>query len=203
MAVLQNWAHEPGSFGTGPLGIRMRSTPEGFLDPDTKYTQDTARIGLGNQQSRFNQVFGALSPLLGQLGQWGANSQQIGGTPTINTNPIWNPQQIQQQVNAGRAQNDQATQTQMRLAGQQMAGRGFGANSPLAAAIQGQLAGQNLATNADTERQTRMGMTQANAGHQLGAQTAWEAAYADRLKPWLSYAGSTQNALLAALSGLV
>lgn len=195
---------------SGPFGTSQHSAPGGgtqiqqwmqpYLDPDVKAQTDVQRYGLDLRQDRFNRIL----PMLSGIGSGSAltNMHQIGGMPTIDTNRIWNPQQQQQAVNSQRATNDMATQTQQRLAQQSVAGRGFGANSPLALAMQNQLAGQNLATNADTERQTRMGMTQANASHRLGAQTAWEAAYSDRLKPYLSYQAQTQNALLSALAGL-
>lgn len=201
MAVTWMGGFGPNYSGGSPGGRGPSSVPFGVLDPDAKYAGDTARRGQDLQQGRFNSIFPLLS---GQLNSsFGADKSNIGGLPVIDRNPIYNPAQINAQVNSQRALNDQSAQTQQRLAQQSVASRGFGSNSPLAAALQGQIGAQNMATNSEADRSIRMGAAQQNAQHKLGAQTAYEGAYVDRLKPWLSYQGQQQNALMAALSGLV
>ncbi len=99
-------------------------------------------------------------------------AHQVPTSPEISVGPVWNPQQIQQQVNAGRAKNDQGTAAQGMATEEALAGKGYGANSPLLVALQGQQRMSNLGQNADLERQTRMGAQQANVDQILKSQQA-------------------------------
>ena len=164
---------------------------------------DLQRQQLAFQQSKWNQAFGALTGMLGtnpfQIG--GQNTQQ----PEITTGGVYTPQQIDQQVSATRAKNDQATATAQKQAADAATGRGFGVNSPLIAALQNNLAGQGIAANAAAENQIRQTAAQQNAQQLLGTQTerqnAWEAANTlaiQRAKPYFD----RQNALIAALAGI-
>lgn len=143
--------------------------------------------------------FGTLS---GQLATAGGASGQ---GPHISTGGVWNPQQVQQQVNATRAQNDRSMNTQNQKATNEVAGRGFGSSSPLLQAIYGQNFAANLGTNTQAEQQLRTTAAQQNAEHTLGTQQASEQQFSNRQqediarrKPyWQTY-----NTLLQSLAGM-
>ena len=131
---------------------------------------------------------------------------QVGGGPTINTGGVWNPQQTQQNINAMRDQSTQATQGAINQMRTSMAGRGFGANSPLAQAMTNQYQMQNYGQQMGNERDIRMNMAQKNAemtAKQQGLQEQqWEAGQGfqiERQKPYFQILGS----LLGSLGGLV
>lgn len=162
------------------------------------------------QQQRFNRVFPFVQSQLGRVGDLAFSGAADGGAaggigPNIKVGGVWNPQQIAQQVNATRAQNDQAMQSHMATNAQNLSGRGFGSNSPLLQALQGQAYGQNLATNTQAEQTLRTQAAQQNAEHLLNTQTARANEYAQRQQERLTGRGQTLNtysALLNALSGL-
>jgi hypothetical protein len=156
-------------------------------------------------QQRFNSVLPLLS---GQIGG-NADPYVIGGNlppaPNISTSGVYNPQQIQQQVNTQKAANDQSTATQQRSMQQGLAGRGYGANSPLSQALGAGLQNQNLATNTGNETQTRLGAQQANVQQSFAGQQAQQQQYAQnqqlqiqRAQPYFQ----RQNTLIQALSGM-
>jgi len=160
------------------------------------------------QQQRFGQLFPLLSGMAGGIG--GQNPYTIGGqmppAPNISANGVYSPEQVQQQVNTQRAANDQSTATQQRNMQQGLAGRGYGANSPLAQSLGASMQGQNLATNTANETQTRLGAQQANVQQQFAGQQAQQQQYAQnqqlaiqRAQPFFQ----RQNVLLQALSGMV
>jgi hypothetical protein len=157
------------------------------------------------QQQRFQQVLPLLS---GQIGS-SQNPYTIGGQipqgPTIGANGVYNPAQIQQQVNTQRAANDQSTGTQQRAMTQQLAGRGYGANSPLAQALGTSMQNQNQQTNTANETQTRLGAQQANVQQQFAGQQAQQQQFAqgqqlniERAAPYFA----RQQALIAALGSM-
>lgn len=164
------------------------------------------------RQQRFDQVwpwaqqqFGGFNQLFGQSG----GGQQVGTQPQIESNPIWGEQAIQQQVNARRSANDQGTAAQIRGMREDLGGRGFGSNSPLAQALATQYQMQNLATNTANERDFRFDAAQQNAQHVLRAQQALEEQYANRQmediqrqRNFISGLG-TQASLLGALAGFI
>jgi hypothetical protein len=165
------------------------------------------RYGIDAGQARFNSVFpwlqGQMSSLMGGMATAGGQS---GPSPEITVGGVWDPQQVQQQVNSARAHNDQATQTQSRLAASQAAGRGFGSRSPLTMALQGQLQNQNMAQNATAGREIRWNAAKGNADQRLKSQTAREAQFSNRMtedierkKPVFG----TMNAMLSALGGMI
>lgn len=123
-----------------------------------------------------------------------------GNQPHISAAPVFTPGQIQGQVNAGWANANQQAQTQQHQAANQFAGRGFSSRSPALAALQGQFEQQAMQTGADTERQTRLGSAQANAGQVLSAQQAQEAQYASRQQEALGYAGINSQQGIAAMN---
>ena len=208
MAFIQQLATGPTWYQNVGAGPRISATmPFAMKDPDVERQAQAAELPHKFAQQRFNQIF----PLLqSQLGQAQAGYQTPGGasgqSPEITVGPMWNPQQIQQQVNASRAANDQATAGRMQGVQRQVGASGFGSNSPLAMALQNNLQNQNLATNTANERETRMKATQENANQIFRTQMGREQQFAarqgediERRKPYFS----TFNSLLGALSGLV
>lgn len=161
------------------------------------------------QQRRFDTVFPYLSKELGGQGNSGYGYQgkgQVGDQPNISDAPVYNEQQIQQQVNSQRAGNDASAATQQRNMRQQMSARGYGGNSPLAMELGMGIQNQNLQANTDTERQLRFDAAGANSKQVLGAQTQKETQFANRQQEDIErnkVYQSRYNALLAALSGLV
>lgn len=172
-----------------------------------QYAMDLASLPINAQMSRFNTVLPMLSSQFGNLQSMMATAGgQSGPSPEITVGGVLNPQQVQQQVNASRAANDQATQGRIMGMQQNMAGRGFGTNSPLAQALSTGMQNQNLATNTANERETRLNAAQMNAGQVLKSQQAREQSFSnrqnesiERTKPYFS----SYNALLASLAGLV
>jgi hypothetical protein len=203
-----------GGLPAGQMGPLPGPTEMGF-GPDqeaiAKTQAEASKFPYELKQQRFNQVFPWLQGMLGGTlggikGPFTAGGAQIGTPPPISAGPVWDPQQIQQNVNASRATTDASTQAQMRQASQSAAGRGMGANGPLVQALQGQLQNQNLATNVGNEQSTRWNAALGNAGQLLKGQQAQEGQFAarqqediERRRPVLGFAGQ----LLSALGGLV
>lgn len=198
--------------GYSPIhGATGGSIVESTAGPDQeKIAQIQADASKFPYQLR-DQHFKALFPMLQQgFGAMGGGPFTAGGAsgpgPAISAGPVWNPQQIQQRVNASRAQTDAATASQQKQAGEAAAGRGFSAMSPLTMALQGQVAGQGMATNAANENQIRWDAAGGNAKQTLEGQKAREGQFAARQdedirrrQPWFQ----SQNALLAALGGMI
>lgn len=122
----------------------------------------------------------------GPSAQWsGVNTQSIPGVSapeavgagvgfanTITPGPVWNSQQIGQQVNQAKAYNDAATAAQQLSAGRSLAGRGQGYNSPLLSQIDAQLQGQDLAANDASAQGINWNAAQGNAQQLLAGQSA-------------------------------
>ena len=156
--------------------------PKGLQDfriegPDPRYNT----TGISTQkQSPWANAFQQQKPdysdimkkLLGQMNQPTRMYGMGVGAPQVNSGPIWNQQQIQQQVNAQRGQNDQGAATQIANMQGQVAGRGFGTGSPLAQALGSMFQMGNMGQNADTERQIRWDTAQGNAQHIQRGQIA-------------------------------
>lgn len=168
---------------------------------------DLARQAQGFNERRFDTVWGGLNGLIGQLGSGGFATAggQSGQSPEISVGGVFTPQQIQQQVNAARGQNDATTANRVRQAQQQSAGRGFGSNSPMLQALTQRYENQNLATNADTERDIRQNASSLNADQRLATQEARSQQFSERQdedirrrQPYFQ----TANQLIAALAGL-
>ena len=177
--------------------------------------QGTEQARIGAEASKFphilkQQRFDTLWPWLqGQFGnlqnELARAGGQSGASPEITVGGVWNPQQVNQQVNATRAQNDMAAQSQMKQQAQKVGGMGFGSNSPLLQALQGQTQAANLATNTQAEQQFRNQAAQLNAEHLFNTQQGRENQFAsrqrediERRKPiWSGY-----NTLLGSLVGL-
>lgn len=152
-------------------------------------------------QSLFPYLTNALSGKSDVFNGYGGNGQ-VGTAPQINAGPVLSNPQIQQQVNAQRAANDQKTAGAIRTQQQQMGGRGYGSRSPLAMELgQGLLAG-NLATNTANERDTRINAAQLNAQHLLSGQKAQEEQFANRQGEDIQR-GQLRQGYLSSLLGLM
>lgn len=213
MAIVKDTMYHPNGFHNSATTYNY-----GMLDPDVgaqiagqqKVAEISTQPALqANQmkQDRFNSVFPWLQ---GQMGSFGSQMATAGGdsgqSPTIKVGGVWNPQQIQQQVNDTRAQNDRTTATKNAADASSLSGRGFGSNSPLLQALYGQNAAANLGTNTQAENQLRTQTAQQNAEHLLGTQTAKENQFASRQREDIERKKpifSTYNSLIAALGGLV
>ncbi len=152
----------------------------------------------------------AISAMQGVAGQPAPLTplQQAGqlqpGNP-ISAGPVLNPQQIQQQVNASRAGTDAGAASQERTQSAQLAGRGFGANSPLAALLNAGTQQNALTAGSANEQALRYNAAQGNAAQRLAGQTAQsqqnlgaQAAASARQAPIYGQ----QNALLQALASM-
>lgn len=143
----------------------------------------------------------ALSAMYGGMAQPVITAQ----APSINAGPIWNQSQIQQQVNSARAGNDSATARQVANMNNNLASRGYGTTSPLAAALASQAQSANIATNADIDRSTRWGAAEGNAKNMLAGQKLQADVYSSQLQAQLQaaqIAASQQNAMMAALASM-
>lgn len=94
--------------------------------------------------------------------------------PDIAAGPIWNPQQISQRVNAMRSGNDATTAGLANRMRGSFAARGFGGNSPLAAALGAQSQHSNLMANTAGENTLRWNAAEGNAKHLLAGQALQE-----------------------------
>lgn len=156
------------------------------------------------QQERFRSVF----PFLQQ--QAGATFGQVGGTsqplPNITVGGVYSPQQTQEQVNAARAGNDRSTASTQLQTQQKLAGKGFGATSPLLQALQSQQQMAGMQANSEAERGIRFDAAGANAKQQLASEQARQAQWAQNEDIDVRRKQTQQqgyNALLSALTGLV
>lgn len=201
-----------GGGGGGGGSPPVTQTPSGSLwdpsyggrfieSPDLHLQQQAENA----KESRFNTVWGGLSGLLGRT----TNPITIGGDsgagPEISVGGVYTPQMVNQQVNASRAKNDRSAATKARDAVGDATGRGFGSQSPLLAALQGQIWGQNMAANTEGERSIRQTAAEQNSQQLLSTQQAREQQYASRQQEQIARAQpyfQTQNALIAALAGL-
>lgn len=202
----------PGTSSSSNMGIAPGAshgpTAYGADQEEIAKTQaEAAKYPYLLKQQRFNTVFPWLQ---GQIGGMSKSPYTIGGQspagPDITAGPVWNDQQIQQKVNAGKASVDQQTQTAQRTAAAGAAGRGFGGTSPLVQALQGQLAGQGLAAKAGQEQQTRWGAAQGNAQQMLSSQNAREGQFASRQQESIQRAKpyfDLQQALIGTLGGMI
>ncbi len=192
--------------GVSPLGasqIGLQGAQAGAVhDPYL-----AAQLSEGNKMSRFNSILPLLSNQFANLKNGFATAGGSNGTPPpITAGPVLNDQQIQQQVNQSTAATNQGAQGQMQRSDSSLAGRGFGANSPLSMALNNATQNSARGTNASNETNLRLNAAQQNAGQLLNSQTAlsnqaatWNQLDIQRRAPIYQQ----QNALIAALGGLV
>src|SRR5262245_962930 len=135
------------------------------------------------RQQRWNTLFPYMQRDLqeAQSGQafaaYGGLKGDPGPRPYISDAPVYSDQMIQERVNAQRSASDAALQSRQAQTARQMAGRGYGARSPLAMALSEAAYGQNLAGNTAAEQQMRLEAAKANAEQVLKAQGLRSEAY--------------------------
>lgn len=126
------------------------------------------------KQQRWNQLFPSVQGILGQAGNF--NDMYSGAgldkSARVNEAPVYDNQQIQEQVNATRAQNDAKLASDQSALSRRLAGRGFGSRSPVGMMMSQAMAGQNLQGNTAAEQQLRFNAAEANAKQVLDAQRA-------------------------------
>jgi hypothetical protein len=153
-------------------------------------------------QNRFDRIAPTLQGMLNDGGLVGGQSPR---SPGISVGPVWGNQQIQQQVNAGRAFNDRKLGGNLRQIRQSAAGRGMAANSPLQQSLSTQARMGTAAANADLGRNVRWDAAQGNAQHVLGTQQAREQQFASRQQEDIERRKARnqyQSSIAAALAGL-
>lgn len=163
----------------------------------------------------FNQLFGTggggdgasaggggtpQSTFTGNVNFADALAQVQQGAPQIGAQPVLTEQQIQERVNQMRARNDLSTSGIVQRLQDQLAGAGFGGNSPLLQQLATQAQFQNLATTAANENDLRYNAAQGNASHLLAAQQA-AAAADNQQRGFATDLASQRNQLIAALLG--
>lgn len=159
------------------------------------------------QQERFSTLYNNLS---GQQQPFAQTLAQVGGqatpAPQITVAPVYSDQQIQSKVNQTTANNDQATQGKINDSQSQLAGRGFGGDSPLAQSLAAMYQGQNLQSNTQNETDLRFNAAQANSQQILQGQQARSQQWSDQNANDVARrqtAAGYQNQLQAALSRLM
>ena len=204
--------YQNGPFPNGGRFVDDALTYQAGQDPlNREHATQLANIGQTGarlQQQRFNKVFPWMQQQMGSL--LGQFNSSVGGAstgqPHISAGPVINPQMQQQQINAMRARAGMQAATQDRIMGRQAAGRGLGANSPLAMALRGQNQAASRAGMADQERELKLGNATANASHMLQAQQAREGQFSNRMGEDIERRRTTAGmfpALLSAFGGLV
>lgn len=125
----------------------------------------------------------------------GIPSGNVGPFREVDENPIWNQQQIQGRVNAGRALTDAQRDVNIRDQQRQLSQRGFAThNSPLAMAEEQRQRGLAMMGNAKMENDLRWNAALGNAQHVQGAQMA-------NAGNWETYLGRQNEARGMALQG--
>lgn len=162
---------------------------------------------LGFQRDRFNTVYGALQNQLGALNN---NAALVGGQsgqgPNLGGGQIWGAQDIQQNLNANRASTDRQVATQNRDMRNNLAGRGFGSRSPLAAALEQQTNMAGMGAKADYARQFVPQARQQNAAFGLETGQARERQFASRQNEDIERRrtnANQQTSILNVLGGLI
>lgn len=116
----------------------------------------------------------AANTILGYLQGGSPISGPVGSPVNINAGPIWSSDQVQQRVNADRAGIDAGVANQNATLQRNLAGRGFGANSPLYQALAAGSQMQGRAAGTAQTRDTRLQSSQANAQQVMQGQSLQE-----------------------------
>lgn len=139
-----------------------------------------ARLPIDFQREKFGQLFPLVSSAIGGAmggggmgGAAGSSGASFGGgSAQMAPGTVYTPGQIDQQVNAMKAGNNQAAATQQRQNAAATAAGGFGGHSPLLAALNNQAQMGAMQANTSGERDTRLAAAAANAKQGLGAAQA-------------------------------
>ena len=177
------------------------------VDYDKLFNQQMALINAQNapQMAQLKQSAALSSKLLPML-----KTETTGGgtsypypAPNFTVGPVWNPQQIQQQTNASRAQADMRAATQSRNMLSGVGARGFSPTSPLIQAMQSNIDSQNLIANSTADREIAWNAAQGNAQHTLAGESAREQAVSQRFGDITAGRAAFTSALLSALAGII
>lgn len=160
------------------------------------------------QRERFNSVF----PLFQQAlqGYGGGNQERIGGqntpTPGVTVGGVYSPAQMQQQVNAAKANNASEAATQNAKTQESAASRGMSSRSPLVAALMQNNEAQRMMMDAEASREIPFQAAQANAENLARTEALrgnlWQAENQMDINRRKA-AFDQQNTLLAALAGIL
>lgn len=199
-----------GSWQGGQDGGRVLNQVA-MADPDVVAQTNAQKEMQGKQLDWQKQKMGTLLPYLNNLMGMGQASNMPGPAaggvqPRIGGGPLWTQQQINQNINANRANVDQSIATQNRTLGNQIAGRGFGTASPLAAALQNQTAMGGMAQKQDYARQFQQQTRQDNLRYALDVGRAQENQFASRQKEAndrRQIQANQTSSLIGALGGLI
>jgi hypothetical protein len=195
--------------GENAAGAWRYRTQKGVNDTALATAQmqaDASRYPHDLAMQRFNAVFPHLTAQQGALQRLLQGSAGVGGAqPAISQSPLYSQQGVQEQVNKSRAANDAATFGRVRDMRAGLAGRGAGAQSPLASQLEAMYQGQNLQANTQQESDLRFRSQEGNARHLLAAQQAAEQQYASRQEEDIrrrQVGAQAYAALVSALAGL-
>ena len=159
-------------------------------------------------QDRFNQVFPMFQQEFQGVAAGGGSAPGGQNTPIpgVSVGGVFSPEQTAQAVNAERARNAMQAQTDQRLLGERMAGRGMSAGSPLLQALGTQIDARRMMADGESARAIRRSDAEANARQQTAGESLrgqlWaqdNAMEIDRRREQTN----RQTALLAALGGLI
>lgn len=167
---------------------------------------DASRYPTQVKESMFNRIFPYIGNLMGGGGGSflsGYNtSGQVGQQPYISDAPVYSQQNIQENVNAARAQSDAAMASRQQQLRNSSAGRGASANSPLVQSMMNAMYGQNLAANTAAEQQLRFNAAKENASHVLDAQKARESQFGARQQEGIERGKVSYSGLASILGAL-
>lgn len=153
-------------FGPQPEDAEMKfAREEGQRQRD--FTAQQNELNRQAQLAPLNfrqQLFDKLYPNMS--GMFDGSSTRVGGQvgqqPSFSPSPVYNDQQIREQVNASVSANDTRYGTFGRSLNDSQAARGFGASSPAAEAMRNTLRMGNARENAVAEREIPFQAAQAN-----------------------------------------
>lgn len=161
------------------------------------------------QREKFSQTFPLFQQALGNFGS-GTQGQRVGGentpAPDVTVGGVYSPEQVRQQTNAAYSHNAGLAATANRDTQSNAAARGMSTNSPLVQALMGQQQAARMAADSDAARQIGFDAAGANAKQQTASEALREQTWQANNQLDVNrrqQAASQQNALLAALSGLI
>lgn len=213
MAVQQFVSPNSGAFGRahsymfndGKYEMDQQRTMQALGDQAANYR---AGLGLQGQRDALAQSQGRFNQLLPML-QGSLDSGLIGGSsgpgPQITAAPVWNQQQVQEQVNAAQSRNNASAQSSQKGLQGSFAGRGFASNSPLLQALNSGMDMNRMSQNATAAREIPWQAAEGNAKQLLAGQRAQEEQFANRNAEDIERRKSNQqyqSSLMGILAGL-
>jgi hypothetical protein len=155
------------------------------------------------EKEKFNTIWPWLQ------GQWGKGTGGMGqgpAAPQLPSSTVYSPQMQQEMINSAIGQSQGQSATNIANMQQQLAGKGFAANSPLAQALAGQQQAAAMAQGAQIQSQIPQQVAQANAQQGLAVGGLANQLYGQQISQYLGQLQnqtSQQNAMLAALAGMI